>query len=172
MSPVFLYLYLGVTLLPSDTDQPSIFVAYGFSGWIKGTCSNEKKVGITAAQLALGFRATMIMNKIGVKEDEIKYFITDSIVVMILDFLHKMSPYICKTYFQFILTYLFQRRLSKRKSRQKRELEQQIEDLKQQILELNSEWFTFRELLDEAIQKQRMIASDLQWYSDLWDTSR
>jgi hypothetical protein len=60
----------------------------------------------------------MIMNKIGVKEDEIKYFITDSIVVMILDFLHKMSPYICKTYlnFQFILTYLFQRRLSKRKS--------------------------------------------------------
>ncbi len=46
-------------------------------------------------------------------------------------------------------------------------MEQQIEDLKQQILELNSEWFTFRELLDEAIQKQRIIASDLQWYSDL-----
>jgi hypothetical protein len=46
-------------------------------------------------------------------------------------------------------------------------LEQQIEDLKQQILELDSEWFIFRELLDEAIQKQRMIASDLQWYSDL-----
>jgi hypothetical protein len=44
LSPVFLYLYLGVTLLPSDTDQPSIFVAYGFSGWIKGTCSNEKKL--------------------------------------------------------------------------------------------------------------------------------
>lgn len=63
--------------MPSDTNQPSIFVAYGFSGWIKGTCSNEKKIGITAAQRALGFRATMIMNKIGVKEDEIKYFITD-----------------------------------------------------------------------------------------------
>jgi hypothetical protein len=28
-----------------------------------------KKVGITAAQCALGFRAAMIMNKIGVMED-------------------------------------------------------------------------------------------------------
>ncbi len=46
-----------------------------FSGWIKGTCSNEKKVGITASQRALGFRATMIMNKIGVKE--MIYFIID-----------------------------------------------------------------------------------------------
>jgi hypothetical protein len=36
-----------------------------------------KKVGITAAQCALGFRAAMIMNKIGVKEDEIEYFISD-----------------------------------------------------------------------------------------------
>lgn len=46
-------------------------------------------------------------------------------------------------------------------------MEQQIEDLKQQILELKSEWFTFRELLDEAIQRQKMTASDLQWYSGL-----
>jgi hypothetical protein len=36
-----------------------------------------KKVGITAAQCALGFRAAMIMNKIGVKEDDIEYFISD-----------------------------------------------------------------------------------------------
>jgi hypothetical protein len=35
------------------------------------------KVGITAAQCALGFRAAMIMNKIGVKEDDIEYFISD-----------------------------------------------------------------------------------------------
>ena len=36
-----------------------------------------KKVGITAAQCALGFRAAMILNKIGVKEDDIEYFISD-----------------------------------------------------------------------------------------------
>src|SRR5437016_1154362 len=36
-----------------------------------------KKVGITAAQCALGIRAAMIMNKIGVKEDDIEYFISD-----------------------------------------------------------------------------------------------
>lgn len=44
---------------------------------LKELAVTRKKVGITAAQRALGFRATMIMNKIGVKEDEIKYFITD-----------------------------------------------------------------------------------------------
>jgi hypothetical protein len=36
-----------------------------------------KKVGITAAQCALGFRSAMIMNKIGVKEDDTEYFILD-----------------------------------------------------------------------------------------------
>ncbi|HZA07420.1 MAG TPA: hypothetical protein VE619_06935 [Nitrososphaeraceae archaeon] len=36
-----------------------------------------KKVGITAAQCALGFRAAMIMSKIGVDEDNIEYFISD-----------------------------------------------------------------------------------------------
>jgi hypothetical protein len=36
-----------------------------------------QKVGITAAQCALGFRAAMIMNKIGVKEDNIEHFISD-----------------------------------------------------------------------------------------------
>jgi hypothetical protein len=36
-----------------------------------------KKVGITAAQCASGFRAAMIMNKIGVKEDEIEYLVSE-----------------------------------------------------------------------------------------------
>ena len=36
-----------------------------------------KKVGIITAQCALGIRAAMIKNKIGVKEDNIEYFISD-----------------------------------------------------------------------------------------------
>ena len=36
-----------------------------------------KKIGITPAQCAFGFRVAMIMSKIGVKEDNIEPFITD-----------------------------------------------------------------------------------------------
>lgn len=131
-----------------------------------------KKVGITAAQCALGFRATMIMNKIGVKEDEIEYFITD-----ILNRCNNVgfSAQNVAIYLQDVLEFSTNTKIPiskiedylKEKARQNRELEQQIEDLKQQIQELDSEWFASKKLLDEAIQKQRMTASDLQWYSDL-----
>ena len=43
-------------------------------GCTKGTVGNDEKGGITAAQCALGFRAAMIMNKIGVKEGRHRVF--------------------------------------------------------------------------------------------------
>ena len=36
-----------------------------------------KKVGITAAQCSSGFRAAMIMNKLGLNENEIEYFVSE-----------------------------------------------------------------------------------------------
>jgi hypothetical protein len=36
-----------------------------------------KKIGITPAQCALGFRAAMTMNRLGVKEDDFESFMSD-----------------------------------------------------------------------------------------------
>ena len=53
------------------------------------------------------------------------------------------------------------------KTEEKIELENQIEDLKQEIQELNSERSASKKLRDDALQQQKTTASDIQWYLDL-----
>jgi hypothetical protein len=134
-----------------------------------------KKVGITAAQCALGFRAAMIMNKIGVKEDNIEYFISDiynkcketglsaeNIAIYLQD-LFEFS----KTTGTSILPISKINDYLSEKTEQKIELEKQVENLSQQIQQLDSERSAIVKLRDQALQQQEMSASDLQWYSDL-----
>src|SRR6188472_204575 len=134
-----------------------------------------KKVGITAAQCALGFRAAMIMNKIGVKEDDIEYFISDiynkckdtrlsaeNIAIYLQD-LFEFS----KTTGTSILPISKINDYLREKREQKIELEKQVENISQQIQQLDSERSAIVKLRDQALQQQEMSASDLQWYSDL-----
>ncbi|MGB7636429.1 MAG: hypothetical protein WBL88_02520 [Nitrososphaeraceae archaeon] len=134
-----------------------------------------KKVGITAAQCASGFRAAMIMNKIGVKEGEIEYFVSeiynrckeiglsaDNIDIYLQGLLE-----FSKTSGMSILPISKIADYLREKTEEKIELENQIEDLKQEIQELNSEWSASKKLRDDALQQQKMTAFDLQWYSDL-----
>ena len=53
------------------------------------------------------------------------------------------------------------------KTEEKIELENQIEDLKQEIQELNSERSTSKKLRDDALQQQKTTTFDIQWYLDL-----
>ena len=134
-----------------------------------------KKVGITAAQCASGFRAAMIVNKIGVKEDEIEYFVSevynrckeiglsaDNIDIYLQGLLE-----FSKTSGMSLLPISKIADYLREKTEEKIELENQIEDLKQEIQELNSEWSASKKLRDDALQQQKMTAVDLQWYSDL-----
>ena len=50
---------------------------------------------------------------------------------------------------------------------QKTGLERQMEGLRQQVEDLDLERSAIKNLRVEALQQQKMIASDLQWYSDL-----
>jgi predicted nucleic acid-binding Zn-ribbon protein len=134
-----------------------------------------KKVGITAAQCALGFRAAMIMSKIGVDEDNIEYFISDiynkcsniglsaeNIAIYLQDLLEFSSSSIMPILpISKVGDYL------REKTEQKIELENQIEGLKLQIQQIGYDKFTIEKLRDDALQQQKMIASDLKWYSDL-----
>src|SRR5919205_196283 len=121
-----------------------------------------KKVRITAAQCALGFRAAMIMNNIGVKEDDIEYFITDiynkckdiglsteKIAVYLQDLLE-----FSKTSAMPILPISNIDDYLREKTEQKMELEEQIQALKQQIQQLEYERFTIHRLRDEALREQ------------------
>jgi hypothetical protein len=134
-----------------------------------------KKVGITAAQCASGFRAAMIMNKIGVKEDEIEYFVSevynrckeiglsaDNIDIYLQGLLE-----FSKTAGMPILPISKIADYLREKKGEKIELENQIEDSKQEIQELNSERFHSKKLRDDALQQQKTTASDIQWYLDL-----
>ena len=134
-----------------------------------------KKVGITAAQCASGFRAAMIMNKIGVKEDEIEYFVSevynrckeiglsaDNIDIYLQGLLE-----FSKTSGMSILPISKIADYLREEKGQKIELENQIEDLKQEIQELNSERSASKKLRDDALQQQKTTASDIQWYLDL-----
>ena len=134
-----------------------------------------KKVGITATQCALGFRSAMIMSKIGVDEDNIDYFISDiynkckdiglsaeNIAIYLQDLLEfSRSSSVPILPISKVADYL------REKTEQKMELEKQIEGLKQQIQQLEYDKFTIEKLRDDALQHQKMIASDLKWYSDL-----
>jgi hypothetical protein len=134
-----------------------------------------KKVGITAAQCASGFRAAMIMNKIGVKEDEIEYFVSevynrckeiglsaDNIDIYLQGLLE-----FSKTSGMPILPISKIADYLREEKEQKIELENQIEDLKQEIQELNSERSASKKLRDDALQQQKTTTSDIQWYLDL-----
>src|SRR3954465_1598059 len=131
------------------------------------------KVGITAAQCALGFRAAMIMNKIGVKEDDIEYFISDiynrckdigisaeNVAIHLqnlLEFSRTTSPIPISGIDDY----------QGKKMEQKTGLERQMECLRQQVEDLDSKRSAIKNLPVEPLQQQKMTTSDLQWYSDL-----
>jgi hypothetical protein len=127
-----------------------------------------KKVGITAAQCALGFRSAMIMNKIGVKEDDTEYFISDIYnrckdigisaenlainLQNLLEFSRTTSPIPISGIDDY----------PREKMEQKTGLEREMEGLRQPVEDLDSERSAITNLQVEALQQQKMIAFDLQ----------
>src|SRR5437899_9021149 len=130
-----------------------------------------KKVGITAAQCALGFRFATIMHNVGVDEDSFESFI--------LDLYNRckeigLSPENISFYLQDLLE--FSRDVLplskiedhiKEKTDDKRKLEQEIEKLTLQIETLQQEKSDAESLRDMALQEERMTSFGLKWYSDL-----
>jgi hypothetical protein len=131
-----------------------------------------RKLGITPAQCALGFRVAMIMKRLGVKEDEFESFILDgynrcidlgvapeniaSHLRDLMEFsqsnimpLSKISDYI------------------KRKAEEKKKLEQEIQKLDDQIETLKKEKTVSEGLRNAALDNERMTADDLKWYSGI-----
>ena len=131
-----------------------------------------RKLGITPARCALGFRVAMIMKRLGVKEDEFESFILDgynrcidlgvspeniaSHLRDLMEFsksdiipLSKISDYI------------------KQKAEEKKKFEQEKQKLDDQIETLKKEKTVSKGLRNAALDNERMTADDLKWYSGI-----
>jgi hypothetical protein len=129
-----------------------------------------KRIGITPAQCATGFRVAMMMNRLGVKEDAYESFMRDiynhcekvgltpeSIVSYLTDLLDfsKTTP------FSQMPNFIQQ------KTAEKEKLEQEIKNLKDQIVVLRSQKSEFEQLRDGTLQDMKITKDQLNYYSSL-----
>src|SRR6266487_2244551 len=130
-----------------------------------------KKVGITAAQCALGFRIATIMLNLGVDEDSFESFILD-VYNRCKDIAlsqENISVYL-QDLLEFSTTVLPLSKLEdyiKEMTDDKRKLEQEIQKLTIQTETLQQEKSNAESRRDMAIQEEKMTSSRLKWYSDL-----
>ena len=135
-----------------------------------------RKVGITPAQCALGFRIAMMIAKLGVKkEDDLEPFILhvynncidlgvspDNVASHIKDLLEfskntNNNAVPLSQISDFI----------QQKTNEKKKLEQEIQTLKDEIKTLNEEKLDSEHRRASALYEENMTAVELKWYSDL-----
>jgi hypothetical protein len=128
------------------------------------------KVGISATQCASGFRIASIMLKMGVNEDNFESFIVD-----IYNRCNNLglTPENISLYMQDLLEFTKTIPFSQipeyitKKADEKKKLEEQIEQLKNEKEILDKEKTESEFLRDKALQDQEITNSELKWYSKL-----
>jgi FtsZ-binding cell division protein ZapB len=129
-----------------------------------------RKVGITAAQCALGFRITTVMLRIGVKEDALESFVLDVYNrcqdIGILP--ENISSYLADL-LEFSKTVPFSKipHYIKEKNDEKIKLEEEIEKLKAQIQTLQQEKQNADSIRNTILEDGKITSYRLKWYSDL-----
>ena len=134
-----------------------------------------KRIGISPAQCADGFRVAMMMNKLGVRNDNYESFMTEiytrcnniglspekiaSHISDLLEFSRTLP-------FSQIPDYIDQR------IREKEKIEQNLESLEDQMADLEAQRSVAEELRDMALKDQKMTDAKLKWYSDIREELR
>jgi hypothetical protein len=132
-----------------------------------------KKIGITPAQCAVGFRVAMIMAKVGVKEDNIESFMSD--VYNRCKDLGLSSPENIADYLKDLVEFSKTNTIPvsqipnylKQKADEKTNLEKEIEKLNGQKRLIALEESVSETRRDIALKNERMTATELEWYSNL-----
>jgi hypothetical protein len=129
-----------------------------------------KRIGITSAQCATGFRVAMMMNKLGIKEDGYESFMRDlynrcenlgltpeSIVSYLTDLLEFSNT----MPFSEISNFIHQ------KTNEKEKLNQEIEKLNDQIVQLRLQKSELEESCNGVLQDMKITNDKLNYYSTL-----
>jgi DNA repair exonuclease SbcCD ATPase subunit len=139
---------------------------------LRELATSFRKVGITPAQCALGFRVAMIMERLGVKEDDFERFILDG-YNRCTDL--GVSPEKIASHLKDLLEFSNSRVVPlpqiseyiKEKEDEKKKLEQEIQKLEDQKETLAKEKSVSEDLRNAALDNEKMTANDLKWYSDI-----
>jgi hypothetical protein len=129
-----------------------------------------KKIGITAVQCAVGFRVATMMNRLGVEEDSFESFMVgtydrcknlgltpEDIASSLADLLEfsKSIP------INEIPSYI------DKEKQVKKELEEEMAILHEQIGELEAQKSVAHDNLNIALRNENMTSAKLKWYSDI-----
>jgi hypothetical protein len=128
-----------------------------------------KRIGITPAQCATGFRVAMMMNKLGVREGSYESFMMDvynrcnNLGLTPESIASHMSSLL-----EFSKTMPFSQMpdFIQQKTNEKEKLEQEIKNLKNQIVVLEFEKSDCETLRDGALEDMKITKSQLKWYSE------
>ncbi|MGB8033441.1 MAG: hypothetical protein WCF03_06425 [Nitrososphaeraceae archaeon] len=131
-----------------------------------------KKIGTTSAQCALGSRVTEIMINLGVKENGFEAFITDTYNrCKDLGLTPENIAFHLKDLLDFSTTYAIPfsqiPKYVKQKTDEKQKLEEETKKLKGQIEMLTLEKSDRQFLRDQALQDERMTATELKSFSNI-----
>jgi DNA repair exonuclease SbcCD ATPase subunit len=129
-----------------------------------------KKIGISAAQCADGFRAAMIMNRLGVREDSFESFMSDIYArcnnlgltpESIASYLADLIEFSKTVPFSQISEFIEQ------KAEEKKKLEEEIQNLKDQIKTLKEEKSSSEARCLSALSEENTTNVRLKSYSDM-----
>jgi hypothetical protein len=129
-----------------------------------------KKIGITPAQCALGFRAAMTMNRLGVKEDNFESFMSDVYSrSKNLGLTPESIAYYLTNLIEFSKTVPFSQisEFIQQKADEKIKLEEETQKLKDQIKILKEEKSTSELRYTSALNEENITTVELKSYSDL-----
>jgi septal ring factor EnvC (AmiA/AmiB activator) len=147
-------------------------LALGFSAadGLRELAVTLKKIGITPAQCALGFRAAMTMNRLGVREDDFESFMSD---VYNRSKNLALTPESIASYLtnliEFSKTVPFSQlsEFIEQKAEEKKKLEEEIQKLKDQIKTLEEEKSSSEARCLSALSEENTTNVQLKSYSEL-----
>jgi hypothetical protein len=129
-----------------------------------------KKIGITPAQCALGFRIAMTMNRLGVREDKFESFMSDVYNrCNNLGLTPESIAYYMTNLIEFSKTVPFSQisEFIQQKADEKIKLEEEIQKLKDQIKILNEEKSSSEARHTSALYEENITTVQLKSYSEL-----
>jgi regulator of replication initiation timing len=129
-----------------------------------------KKIGITPGQCAIGCRVSMMMNRVGVGNDQLQSFLSDvyrrSVDLGLTP--QNIAPYL-RDLLEFSNTLVFSQipAYLEQKKQEKDQLEKKVQELKEDTERLQLEKSDSENILKMAMTDYKTTTEQLEWYSEL-----
>ena len=134
-----------------------------------------RRIGITATQCAIGYRVAMMMNRLGIKDDSFEFFMSDAYnKCKNLELTPENIAYYLSDLLEFSKSVPFSKitNFIQQKTNEKKNLEQEIKNLEDNIDFLKAEKSDYETLRDGALEGMKLTEEELRSYSSLKEELR